>query len=896
MLKKYKTYHRRRGRRVHLKQKQMSKVVNSGLKKRPHKTFVHDLHKPASSKTKSFLKSLHTTPRPERVFDDIPIPPPPNGLLDVGQVSISSISKSCNGVLLDPSLVLTSASCVFPSHGQEAYDDISFVLNTESKEVKLVYGYGAWRRTGERQSDFALLVLAQPMTNTQSNQLITLTWSPYALEDIGESFVAKPVPVSCETASGKAKKMDMIRRANGEIITVECNNAGHPATGSPLYRRLDGNPVIYGVYFGQCTSGALDRKMSGLCGSRISKHVFQDFCKFAEKQNIQLTGCDSQLLNELNENFPTSIATEAAYDAVSSLAENAKGAVFIYFDSSLLKSQYDELVEDIESIQRLKVVYDKFQIAVVDVNLLPIDLKYAPYIEYRTAGGQTYLPYNDVYEFKQFKQFMAHFSHIGAPPSASTSFVQHLKLVKRSAVSGANKRKRPHSADISDGVPPPKVQGGETKLCDTNAKIITGRVPTCECNYGYIGNGEPGNCQDRTVIVKGNCLFDIEDEATSSATGQTYDQLDQKTKQSNWCSKQMFVFSYLNGDRESMLVAEQTFTADDCDEEIEEIVACSTDIAILGHRRNLARHHGNTSTSFKRTVTAAKGVAPTNYLGNFIKSMPPSPFSYPANSYFIFQDWVSTAQSQFSTLYSGLRGIPEYTAYKLTHAQLGVLNSGATAKRKVISNSWHFDTDIGSLKNVKQGKNKLYAGRGRKTNPRAVDKGHLNPSQINSFDANTMKLTHTYTNAYPQFTYFNIGVWKKYEKKIFDYAKIKCFAKAGNSEFYLLTGLSDYKVLASGKAGVQQKKTMWPPGNPPGLDPIVQAKSMWTVGCCSWKTGSTQKGEAVSIWANNEPKGIFNRESEPEPSLLGLYIYGKKTFKFFPGNDACNKKPNHITL
>ena len=216
-------------------------------------------------------------------------------VLDVGQVTVVSNSQSCNGVLLDPSLVLTSASCVFLNHNSKAYPEINFVLKRVVKKVKEVYEIPEWRRTGERKVDFALLLLAQPMTNIQST-LTSMTWSPYALEDIGESFLALSSPSSCSTASKKAKSTDTIRDVEDNIITVSCSNAGMASAGSPFYRRVDGRNVIYGVYFGQCTSGSMDRKMSGLCGSRITKQVFQDICTLAKSEKIDLPDCSSKLL------------------------------------------------------------------------------------------------------------------------------------------------------------------------------------------------------------------------------------------------------------------------------------------------------------------------------------------------------------------------------------------------------------------------------------------------------------------------------------------------------------------------------------------------------------------------------------------------------------------------
>lgn len=276
------------------------------LTKYPQHTRFQRPRRPRNKKRTPHGKSKHRHPKPEpdhvstrksEMFLRAAAAPASssNAVLDVGQVTVVSISQSCNGVLLDPSLVLTSASCVYLNHNSKAYAEINFVLNRVVKKVKEVYGIPEWLRSGERKADFALLLLARPMTNIQS-ALTSLTWSPYALEDIGESFLATPSPSSCRTASKKAQNTQIIRDVGDNIITVSCGNAGMASAGSPFYRRVGGRNVIYGVYFGQCTSGSMDRKTSGLCGSRITKQVFEDFCTLAKSEQIDLPDCSSKLL------------------------------------------------------------------------------------------------------------------------------------------------------------------------------------------------------------------------------------------------------------------------------------------------------------------------------------------------------------------------------------------------------------------------------------------------------------------------------------------------------------------------------------------------------------------------------------------------------------------------
>ena len=50
-----------------------------------------------------------------------------------------------------------------------------------------------------------------------------------------------------------------------------------------------------------------------------------------------------------------------------------------------------------------------FEIAVVDVNRLPIAVKAVPAIEYRTPNSKAFISYNDEYEFGKFRKFMDDF-------------------------------------------------------------------------------------------------------------------------------------------------------------------------------------------------------------------------------------------------------------------------------------------------------------------------------------------------------------------------------------------------------------------------------------------------------------------------------------------------------
>lgn len=85
----------------------------------------------------------------------------------------------------------------------------------------------------------------------------------------------------------------------------------------------------------------------------------------------------------------------------------------------------------------------------------------------------------------------------------------------------------------------------------------------------------------------------------------------------------------------------------------------------------------------------------------------------------------------------------------------------------------------------KQGSSALYAG----SSAFRIDKGHLNPCQINSFSDDAMKATFQYTNAVPQYRRNNRGQWKKYETNIRVHVANYC---CGN--MHLITGTSRYRI------------------------------------------------------------------------------------------------------
>ena len=71
-----------------------------------------------------------------------------------------------------------------------------------------------------------------------------------------------------------------------------------------------------------------------------------------------------------------------------------------------------------------------------------------------------------------------------------------------------------------------------------------------------------------------------------------------------------------------------------------------------------------------------------------------------------------------------------------------------------------------------------------------MERGHLNPFAINSFSPDYARSTFVYTNAVPQYSEWNQGEWKAYEKAIRRYTQMTCGCERRGT-MYLMTGTSD---------------------------------------------------------------------------------------------------------
>ena len=62
------------------------------------------------------------------------------------------------------------------------------------------------------------------MPHLNQKYLTSMTWTSYGLEDLGDSYIADPDPTSCNTASNTARRGDVIRHVDDQLITLSCSN------------------------------------------------------------------------------------------------------------------------------------------------------------------------------------------------------------------------------------------------------------------------------------------------------------------------------------------------------------------------------------------------------------------------------------------------------------------------------------------------------------------------------------------------------------------------------------------------------------------------------------------------------------------------------------------------
>ena len=121
-----------------------------------------------------------------------------------------------------------------------------------------------------------------------------------------------------------------------------------------------------------------------------------------------------------------------------------------------------------------------------------------------------------------------------------------------------------------------------------------------------------------------------------------------------------------------------------------------------------------------------------------------------------------------------------------------------------------------------------------------IDRGHMNPAALNSFDGNFMKATFTVTNAVPQYKASNNGPWNNFEVRISKYAQSTCGASSRMGTLYLLTGTSNFGLSLDQSRKPVQDTTIKAPYTKQDFQikkhqvKLVTPNALWTAGCCVW--------------------------------------------------------------
>ena len=187
------------------------------------------------------------------------------------------------------------------------------------------------------------------------------------------------------------------------------------------------------------------------------------------------------------------------------------------------------------------------------------------------------------------------------------------------------------------------------------------------------------------------------------------------------------------------------------------------------------------------------------------------------------------------------------------------------------------------------------------------DRGHLVPGHTFSSTINRYISTYTYTNAVPQFRYFNRGRWSQIERSIRRYAQ-QC-----TGTLYLLTGTAFTQIW-----NINGLQLVSPPINRlhvVGNDPpdIVIPNSMWTAGCCVHLNGNVQNFAVIGNNIQNArvvngiqlANGLLVKVPTLERilrydivnSAVNLHIgVPNQNVRLFPGNVACGNGHNHVIL
>ena len=187
----------------------------------------------------------------------------------------------------------------------------------------------------------------------------------------------------------------------------------------------------------------------------------------------------------------------------------------------------------------------------------------------------------------------------------------------------------------------------------------------------------------------------------------------------------------------------------------------------------------------------------------------------------------------------------------------------------------------------------------------------MNPSAINSFDRNHMRVTYTLSNAVPQFQTFNSREWGKQEEKTRKYAKDKC--GNGDGTLYMLTGISDIGLKKPTGGGKPVQDTTITQQCPEytfagGSQKLGTPRAVWSAGCCVWKKpagtappAKKPKWQPVTSFAvmsnNHADRTQLHLTQMSVADLENLLTpSGQPKVKLFPGNTDCGLAKYNIIL
>ena len=187
--------------------------------------------------------------------------------------------------------------------------------------------------------------------------------------------------------------------------------------------------------------------------------------------------------------------------------------------------------------------------------------------------------------------------------------------------------------------------------------------------------------------------------------------------------------------------------------------------------------------------------------------------------------------------------------------------------------------------------------------PFGIDRGHMNPSAINSFNLDFMSATFTLTNSAPQFATSNQGPWQDFETRIRSYATTNC-SGIHSGTLYLLTGTSEYGLRPNAAGTMVQDISPYQiplpfqiPNNA-GPVPLVIPQALWTAGCCVWQEPGAVFGywwpraEAASfaVMTNNQddPNRLYQTPMSVADLEVLLTAPNSPRVNLFPGYAACH--------